>query len=120
MTNPAPAQRSLASCNDDLRRTIYNPGKHRIQMTTGLVALIGDKSKWLNFRLEKRIVRAVHEFEFDDNHHGDRDLGFLIVDGHQLFFRIVAFDNELTRRSPDPIDDERTTRVLTIMLHNEY
>jgi hypothetical protein len=120
MKNPARAQKSLAACNDELRRNLYSPGKHRIQMTTGLTVLIGDTSKWLNFRLSKRILRAVHEFEFDDSDAGNRDLGFLVVDDPQLFFRIVAFDNALALRSPDPTDESRTTRVLTIMLSHEY
>lgn len=120
MPLPSTQPTSLAQWNDELRRNLYNPGKHRVQFTIGVVNAIGDTTKWLNFRRRKRILRAAYDFEFDANDQSDRDLGYFFADGHTFFFRIAAFDNALDQRSPDPANEDITTRVLTIMLESEY
>ncbi len=44
----------------------------------------------------------------------------IVVDGQELLFKISYYDLELTYHSPDAADPSVTTRVLTVMLADEY
>ncbi len=48
------------------------------------------------------------------------DFGALQIDGERILFKIDYYDRSLTGHSPDPADPSYTTRVLTIMLAEEY
>ena len=52
--------------------------------------------------------------------YGEHDFGALEVDGERLFWSIDYFDRSLAAGSPDQADPSVTTRVLTIMLAEEY
>lgn len=70
-----------------------------------------------------QIIAAVTEFDgftADNDPHGERDIGSLTVLGYKIFWKIDYYDAELKYGSPDPTDPEVTTRVLTIMLADEY
>lgn len=41
-------------------------------------------------------------------------------DNQEFFFKIDYYDKELVHGAEDPADPERTTRVLTAMLAEEY
>ena len=64
-------------------------------------------------------VRA-HEFSDDDDPHGERDFGVFEHQGQKLFWKIDYYDLELAWGSPDPANPDVTTRVLTILLAEEY
>jgi len=65
-------------------------------------------------------VAAFDGFDADNDPYGEGDFGALEVEGERLFFKIDYFDRGLTAHSPDPADPPITTRVLTIMLAEEY
>ncbi len=70
-----------------------------------------------------RIVRAVANFtDFNQNNdpHGERDCAKLSVGELSILFKIDYFDRTLTVHSSDPADPTLTSRVLTMMLAEEY
>ncbi len=69
------------------------------------------------------ILQAVAKFDsFDEDNdpYGEHDFGALEVEGERLFWKVDYFDRSLAAGSPDPADPLVTTRVLTIMLAEEY
>ena len=65
-------------------------------------------------------VRAFDAFTEDNDPHGEHDFG-VVEDGDvQCFWKIDLYDREMELMSPDPSDPAVTTRVLTIMLADEY
>lgn len=52
--------------------------------------------------------------------HGERDFGALDLDGTRLFWKIECYDPSCGYGSDDPADDAKTTRVMTVMLAEEY
>ncbi len=67
-----------------------------------------------------RAVAAFDSFDADNDPHGEHDFGALTVRGERILFKIEAFDRTLTVASPNPANPAVTTRVLTIMLVEEY
>ena len=65
-------------------------------------------------------VRAHAEFTPENDPHGEHDFGAFELQGRRLFWKIDYYDRSVTVHSPDPADPEVTTRVLTIMLAEEY
>ena len=65
-------------------------------------------------------IRAFDSFDEDNDPHGEHDLG-LIEDGDvRCFWKIDYYDSDMELMSPDPADAAVTTRVLTVMLAEEY
>ena len=65
-------------------------------------------------------VAAFDAFDPDNDPYGEHDFGALEIEGERILFKIEYFDRALTGHSPDPADPTVTTRVLTIMLGEEY
>ena len=65
-------------------------------------------------------VRRSDRFDADNDPHGEHDFGAVEVGGCQYLWMIDAYDTALVGHSPDPSDPTVTTRVLTIMLAEEY
>ena len=69
------------------------------------------------------LLIAVEEFdEFTPNNdpYGEHDFGAITLEGITFFWKIDYWDSDLQMQSPDPTDTNVTTRVLTIMLADEY
>lgn len=102
----------ICTLNDALRR---NPHQGRVMMTAGVAALGADT--------RHDVIRAVASFTaFGDANdpHDEHDFGAFTVGAARLFFKIDYYDRDLQHHSPDPADPAVTTRVLTIMLAEEY
>lgn len=65
-------------------------------------------------------VRTFDAFTEDNDPHGEHDFGSFRHGGETLFWKIDYYDQTLTAGSEDPSDPDVTTRVLTILLANEY
>jgi hypothetical protein len=98
--------------NDRFRTTLIGGNA---TMTSGIAAL-GET-------IVARIIEAVCKFtNFDaaNDPYREHDFGAFEIDGHKIFFKIDYYDKKLEFGSPHPADPSVTTRVLTIMLAEEY
>ena len=91
------AQR-IRALNDAFRTSLSG---RRVMMTAGVDALDGD-------------------FNGDNDPHGEHDFGSIEVAGLKVFWKIDAYDPTMTYGSEDPANPDVTTRVMTIMLADEY
>ncbi len=102
----------IKELNDRLR--IYGIGGE-VYLTRG-VALRGDTFVAL-------ACRAIADFEGFSNGNDpyeEHDFGMVTVDDTRLFFKIDYYDRNKRCRSEDPADPEKTCRVMTILLAEEY
>ena len=65
-------------------------------------------------------VRAFDAFTEDNDPHGEHDFGAVDEAGVRCFWKIDCYDREMTMHSDDASDPTVTTRVLTVMLAEEY
>ncbi len=103
---------SIRALNDAFRTTLVGG---RVMFTQGVAAL-GDT-------VHQQIVTALKsydDFDADNDSYGEHDFGIIVVEGHELLFKIDYYDRDLTFHSPDAADPAVTIRVLTIMLAEEY
>ncbi|NKX68277.1 DUF3768 domain-containing protein (plasmid) [Labrenzia sp. 5N] len=105
---------------NDLLRTTGHDG--HIHITRGIATLTG-------YALPSILnaVRSFSDFTPDNDPHGEHDFGSVTVAGHHVFWKIDYYapniDGELDcdgRASEDPSNPDKTIRVLTIMLAEEY
>ena len=107
------ARRSLVCrLNDRLPRR-HQGG--RIVITAGVHAL---GAEFLEGALAA--VAAFEGFNADNDPYGEHDCAGFTVASRRVLFKIDAYDTKLTVGSPDPADPAVTTRVLTVMLAEEY
>ena len=64
-------------------------------------------------------VAEFDEFD-DDNPWGEHDFGAFDLADHTFFWKIDYYDRDAKYGSEDPADPEKTTRVLTLMLAEDY
>jgi hypothetical protein len=109
-----PNQKSIRELNDAFRKTLdLNLG--RVLVTSGVSALGHEK--------QHDILKAVQDFSsFDSGNdpHGEHDFGSFELAGDKFFWKIDYYDPDLEHGSEDPADPSKTTRVLTVMLAEEY
>jgi hypothetical protein len=102
----------IRALNDDFRRTFVGG---MVVITAGVEALPIDQRRSL---LAK--VRAFDAFTADNDPHGEHDFGAVDEGGVRCFWKIDLYDRDIEFGSPDPTDPAVTTRVLTVMLAEEY
>jgi len=101
----------IRALNDLMRRGMLG----RWMMTAGVQALGAERVA--------EVVEAVRRFDrFDDDNdpYREHDFGSFEIAGQRFFWKIDAYDRNLTGGSPDPADPAVTARVLTIMLAEDY
>ena len=67
-----------------------------------------------------RNVSTFADFSEDNDPHGEHDFGAFDLAGHKLFWKIDYYGITLDKGSEDPSGPAVTTRVLTLMLAEEY
>ncbi|HWE45767.1 MAG TPA: DUF3768 domain-containing protein [Caulobacteraceae bacterium] len=103
---------AIRELNDQLR---VNDRNGRIVITSGILNVGGD------FVVRAReAVRAFNAFDEDNDPNGEHDFGSLVIDGYRLMFKIDYYDLQCEFGSPDPSNAAVTTRVMTILLAEEY
>lgn len=66
------------------------------------------------------LIQRVAEFDNFTEHNDPHDFGAFEFHGHQLFWKLDAYDVDYNMGSDDPTDLSKTRRVLTIMLAEEW
>jgi hypothetical protein len=109
---PTPGAAAIRTLNDLLRQD-FNLG----------VAVITPGVAGLGAAAVERIVKTIAAFDSfsnDNDPHGEHDFGAFDAAGHRIFFKIGYYDKQMAGHSPDPSDPLVTTRVITVMLDEEY
>jgi Protein of unknown function (DUF3768) len=102
----------IRELNDAFRTTMTGG---RVLMTAGVDALPSDVKAMV-----VRRVATFSDFTPDNDPHGEHDFGSFEFAGRKFFWKIDAYDANMEFGSEDPADPSKTTRVLTIMLAEEY
>jgi uncharacterized protein DUF3768 len=102
----------IRALNDAFRRTFVGGA---VMITQGVEAMPLDQRRSL---LQK--IRSFDAFSEDNDPHQEHDFGSIDEAGVRCFFKIDYYDRKTEFGSPDPADPAVTTRVLTIMLAEEY
>jgi hypothetical protein len=100
---------------NDTFRTTFNPALGRIMLTAGVSDLPDDVRA-----LAITKVKTFDAFDRNNDPHGEHDFGSFDLAGHKFFFKLDYYDPRLEFGSDDPADPAKTTRVLTLMLAEEY
>jgi hypothetical protein len=109
----AQAQR-IRELNDQLRTTFFL--RHgRVLITSGVDALDIQKKVCIIAK-----VKSFDDFDSGNDPHRQHDFGSFEIDGQTIFWKIDYYTPTLDGGSEDPADPDMTTRVLTIMLAEEY
>ena len=102
----------IRTLNDTFRKTGRGG---RIMLTQGIQAL-GQKA--VAEIIDK--VRAFDQFNEGNDPYKEHDFG-KIVHGHDtVLWKIDYYDRAMEFHSPDPADPVVTTRVMTVMMAEEY
>jgi len=65
-------------------------------------------------------VATFDGFTEENDPHGEHDFGSFELVGRKFFWKIDYYDLECQSGSEDPADAAKTTRVLTLMLAEDY
>ena len=107
----------IATLNDALR---HEPGTGElggIMMTHG-VSVLG-----VVFTVRAlAMLKAFNAFTADNDPYGEHDFGSFELEGHTLFWKVDYYEkhSDFTAGAETPDDPQKTDRVLTIMLAEEY
>ena len=106
----------IRTLNDEMRISgPENAGSDHWLLTPGVVSFEPDEVVDI-----VRTVRTFDKFDTDNDPHGEHDFGSFEFGGEKIFWKIDYYNLSLDGGSPDPADNEVTTRVLTVMLALEY
>jgi hypothetical protein len=104
----------IRDLNDAFRKTL-DPTVGKTMLTAGVSALPSDVRA-----MAIRTVATFDAFSADNDPHGQHDFGAFDLAGHKFFFKIDYYGSALEFGSEDPTNAAKTTRVLTLMLAEEY
>ncbi|MGD0762796.1 MAG: DUF3768 domain-containing protein [Roseiarcus sp.] len=109
-----PNRERIRDLNDAFRKTL-DPTLGRAVLTAGVNALPSDVQA-----MAIRKVATFDAFDGDNDPHGEHDFGSFDLAGRKFFFKVDYYDPSVEAGSADPADPAKTTRVLTLMLAEEY
>ena len=98
---------------NDAFRTTFRGGK--VVMTASVAAL--PEMVRANALIE---VTRFDRFTADNDPHGEHDFGSFDMVGRKFFWKVDCYDANMEFGSDDPADPSKTTRVLTLMLAEDY
>jgi len=99
---------------NDLARTAMGVAS-RVVQTPGICALPPKEQSRI-----RELVETFDAFTPDNDPHHERDFGAFTHAGHKVFWKIDYYDRAMEYGSDNPADPAVTTRLLTIMLAEEY
>ena len=102
----------IRALNDALRQNLAGG---RVLMTQGVQSLPEDAIP--------KALQAIQQFDaFEDANdpYREHDFGEVEIDGRKVWFKLDYYDLDCRYGSPDPADPAVTTRVMTILLPEEY
>lgn len=102
----------IRELNDALRKSFVGGA---VMITPGVAALPDDDRAEL-----LAAVREFDLFDYDNDPHGEHDLGIVDLGSGRFLWKIDYFDKAMTFASPDPADPTVTQRVMTVMRADEY
>lgn len=102
----------IALLNDAFRKT-FSGGK--VLMTASVDAL----PTMVKAAALLQVARF-DDFSEDNDPHGEHDFGSFELCNRKFFWKIDYYDTSCEFGSEDPTDPNRTTRVLTLMLAEDY
>jgi hypothetical protein len=100
---------------NDLLRTTFLLGLGRVNITHGLADRGEDFTS-----AALSAVRTFRNFDGGNDPYGEHDFGKVEVMGERVFWKIDYYDKACEFGSENPADPKQTTRVLTVMLADEY
>ncbi len=100
--------------NEAFRKT-FDAKLGRVMLTAGVDSLPSDVRA-----MAIRKTTTFDAFTPDNDPHGEHDFGNFELAGQRFFFKLDYYDPSMESGSEDPADPEKTTRVLTLMLAEEY
>ncbi len=107
----------IRELNDAFRKG-QRPDLGRVVITTGVREIV---AAWPLGELGVyEAVRRFDDFTEDNDPNGEHDFGTFEHAGKRCFWKLDYYDRTLEYGSKDPSDLSLTTRVLTIMLAEEY
>ena len=65
-------------------------------------------------------VKTFSEFDAANDPHDEHDFVNFEIEGRQFFAKIDYYDLDLSFGANDPSNPDQTTRIMTIMLADEY
>lgn len=102
----------IRAFNDGLRQT----GQGGTVLCTSGIQALGE----VMVREAIQALMRFDDFSNDNDPYGEHDFGSIELAGRTIFWKIDYYDLDLNGGSPDPADVAVTSRVLTIMLAEEY
>lgn len=100
-----------AELNDQLRKNPLNRSLGQVLISSGIEAKV----------LTALARIQTEDFKEGNDPYGERDFNSFAVDAQIYFFKIDYYaKGDLCAPSDDPADPEKTERVLTVMLADEY
>ena len=102
----------IRDLNDQFRKTGRGG---RIMLTQGIQAL----GQQVVMEILAK-VRAFDTFTKDNDPYGEHDFAKIVHGKEIVFWKIDYYDRAMEFASPEPSDPAVTTRVMTVMLAEEY
>ena len=102
----------IRQLNDDFRKT-FRGGK--VMMTAG----VNELPDMVRAAVLQKLS-VFNEFTEDNDPHGEHDFGAFELCARKFFWKIDYYDKRCEFGSENPAEPELTTRVLTVMLAEEY
>jgi hypothetical protein len=108
---------AIRALNDAFRKG-DRPELGQVVMTNGVTELLSTSP--FGFVMLNAKIQEFDAFDDANDPYGEHDFGSCEHRGRKVFWKIDYYDKTLESGSENPADPAITTRVLTIMLADEY